>query len=113
MKILPFILIFCALTTFVGGQLLFKHAMEGSKTFGFGRDFGRFFLPGMLCMTISFFLTLGLLQRFDLSYIYPFQGLSVIIISLLGGLLLKEKLTMQLIFGSLLISAGVVLVSMS
>jgi hypothetical protein len=26
-------------------------------------------------MTISFFLTLGLLQRFDLSYLYPFQGL--------------------------------------
>jgi len=24
-------------------------------------------------MTVSFFLTLGLLQRFDLSYLYPFQ----------------------------------------
>ena len=33
-------------------------------------------------MTISFFLTLGLLQRFDLSYLYPFQGLSVIIIAI-------------------------------
>jgi uncharacterized membrane protein len=64
-------------------------------------------------MTISFFVTLGLLQHFDLSYLYPFQGLSVIIISLMAGVTLKEKLTMQLTIGALLISAGVVLVSLS
>jgi len=29
---------------------------------------------GITLMTISFFLTLGLLQRFDLSYLYPFKG---------------------------------------
>ena len=64
-------------------------------------------------MTISFFLTLGLLQRFDLSYLYPFQGLSVIIISLLAAITLKEKLTLQLTLGALLISVGIVLVSLS
>ena len=64
-------------------------------------------------MTISFFLNLGLLQRFDLSYLYPFQGLSVIIISLMAAVILKEKLTMQLAIGSLLITVGVVLVSLS
>jgi uncharacterized membrane protein len=64
-------------------------------------------------MTISFFLTLGLLQRFDLSYLYPFQGLSVIIISVMAAVMLKEKLTSQLIIGALLITAGIVLVSMS
>ena len=64
-------------------------------------------------MTISFFLTLGLLQRFDLSYLYPFQGLSVIIITVMAALMLKEKLTLQLTIGALLISAGIVLVSLS
>jgi len=64
-------------------------------------------------MTISFFLTLGLLQRFDLSYLYPFQGLSVIIISLMAAVMLKEKLTLQLTVGALLISTGIVLVSLS
>jgi uncharacterized membrane protein len=64
-------------------------------------------------MTISFFLTLGLLQRFDLSYLYPFQGLSVIIISVMAAVMLKEKLTLQLIIGALLITAGIVLVSLS
>jgi len=68
---------------------------------------------GIALMTISFFLTLGLLQRFDLSYLYPFQGLSVIIISLMAAVMLKEKLTLQLTIGALLISAGIVLVSLS
>ena len=113
MKIVPLLLLFSALITFVSGQLFFKHAMEGSKTVGFGRHFLRFFLPGIISMTISFFLTLGLLQRFDLSYIYPFQGLSVIIISILGGILLKERLTPALLAGSLLISAGIVFVLLS
>src|ERR1700693_4281156 len=100
MKILPLLLLFCALITFVSGQLFFKHAMEGSKTIGFGRGFLRFFLPGIILMTISFFLTLGLLQRFDLSYIYPFQGLSVIIISLMAAFLFIEQLTPQLTIGA-------------
>src|SRR5438128_905771 len=68
---------------------------------------------GILSMTISFFLTLGLLQHFDLSYLYPFQGLSIIIISLLAALILKEKLTWQLTIGAVLITAGVVLVSLT
>jgi uncharacterized membrane protein len=112
-KLLPFLLIFIALVTFVTGQLFFKRAMEESRRLGFGRKFAIYFFPGIASMTVSFFLTLGLLQRFDLSYIYPFQGLSVIIITALAAFLLKEKLTFQLSLGALLISAGVVLVSLS
>ena len=68
---------------------------------------------GVFLMTISFFLTLGLLQRFDLSYLYPFQGLSVIFITMLAAVVLKEKLSARLTIGALLITAGIVLVSMS
>ena len=64
-------------------------------------------------MTISFFITLGLLQRFDLSYLYPFQGLSVIFITLMAAVALQEKLNLRLTIGALLISAGLVLVSLS
>jgi uncharacterized membrane protein len=112
MNVLPFIIIFCAVVTFAAGQILFKHAMETSHR-GFDRIFARFFVPGIVSMTISFFLTLGLLQRFDLSWIYPFQGLNVIIVSVVGGILLKETLSLRLIAGALLISAGVILVSLS
>ena len=113
MKILPFILIFSALITFVAGQLLFKRAMEASHHSGFGKEFAKFFVPGIISMTVSFFLTLGLLQHFDLSYLYPFQGLSVIIICVTASFLLKEKVTLQLAVGALLISLGVVFVSLS
>jgi drug/metabolite transporter (DMT)-like permease len=108
-----FVFIFAALITFVAGQLLFKRAMEISRDSGFGRHFARWFAPGIISMTISFFLTLGLLQHLDLSYVYPFQGLSVIIISVTAAFLLKEKLTLQLALGALLISLGVILVSLS
>lgn len=113
MRILPFVLIFSALITFVAGQLLFKRAMENSRHGGFGRQFLKFFVPGIACMTVSFFLTLGLLQRFDLSFVYPFQGLSVIIISATATFLLKEKLSFQLLLGAILISLGVIFVSLS
>ena len=113
MRVLPFVLIFISLVTFVSGQLLFKRAMETSVKLGFGKEFLKFFLPGVGSMTISFFLTLGLLQKFDLSFVYPFQGLSVIIISLAATILLREKLSAQLLFGALLISLGVIFVSLS
>ena len=102
------------LATFVAGQLLFKRAMESSSAIGFKNRRTIFILSvGILVMTISFCLNLGLLQHFDLSYLYPFQGSSIIIITLLAAIILKERLTLRLIAGTLLITAGVVLVSMS
>lgn len=110
MTLLPAILIFFALVLFVAGQLLLKHAMENELH---SHGFVKFFSIGMTAMTISFFITLGLLQRFDLSYLYPFQGLSVIVISVLAAAILRERLTPRLFVGAALISAGVVLVSLS
>jgi uncharacterized membrane protein len=112
MRILPVALVLFAMIAFVCGQLLFKHAMQASHH-GFDRQFAKFLVSGIASMTVSFFLTMGLLQRFDLTWVYPFQGLSVIIVSVLGGIILKEKLNLQLIAGALLISIGVVFVSLS
>jgi drug/metabolite transporter (DMT)-like permease len=104
------LLIFVALILFIVGQLFLKHAMENGL--GSGR-FAKFFAAGLAAMTVSFFITLGLLQHFDLSYLYPFQGLSVVIISLLAAAILREKLTPRLFLGAALISLGVILVSLS
>jgi uncharacterized membrane protein len=102
------------LATFVAGQLLFKRAMDISSKVGFrNRRTISTLSVGILVMTLSFCLNLGLLQRFDLSYLYPFQGSSIIIIAVLAATILKEKLTPRLIVGTLLIAAGVALVSMS
>jgi uncharacterized membrane protein len=109
-----FTLIMVSLVAFVAGQLFLKHGMESSSAKGF-RDAAvrRNLICGIASMAVHFFLTLGLLQKFDLSYIYPFQGLSVIFICIAAAIVLRERLTLQLAIGSLLISAGVVLVSLS
>jgi uncharacterized membrane protein len=111
---LAFFFIVVSLLSFVAAQLILKRAMGATTTTGFRNpQFVSKVTGGILLMTISFFLTLGLLQRFDLSYLYPFQGLSVIFITLLAAVALKEKLNTRLAIGALLISAGIVLVSMS
>lgn len=114
MSFLAFFLIVISLLTFVAAQLILKRAMELSARGGMRNSyFVSRVTIGIVLMTISFFLTLGLLQRFDLSYLYPFQGLSVIFITMLAAVVLKEKLSMRLAIGALLITAGIVLVSMS
>jgi uncharacterized membrane protein len=111
---LSFSFILASLLSFVWAQVVLKRTMEATRKSGFRNlRFVSRVAGGIALMTISFFLTLGLLQRFDLSYLYPFQGLSVIIISLMAAVMLKEKLTLQLTIGALLISAGIVLVSLS
>jgi drug/metabolite transporter (DMT)-like permease len=112
--LLALILILVALLALVAGQILVKHAMDSTgKAIPSKSRINSLVGAGVFLMTISFFLTIGLLQRFDLSYLYPFQGLSIIIISVTAAVVLKEKLTLRLTIGALLITAGVVLVSMS
>ena len=102
------------LGTFVAGQLLLKRGMELTvQSPSSRRHFIGLLAAGIFAMTISFFLTLGLLQRFDLSYLYPFQGLSVILIAITAAIILREKLTVRLVVGALLISSGIILVSLS
>jgi len=114
MSLLAFSLIVVSLLSFVAAQLVLKRGMEFSAKSGFRHPrFISLVALGILLMTISFFITLGLLQRFDLSYLYPFQGLSVIFITLMAAAVLKEKLNLRLTIGALLISAGIVLVSLS
>ena len=114
MSFLAFFFIVVSLGCFVAAQLILKRAMVATKKAGFrNAQFVCKVTAGVILMTISFFLTLGLLQRFDLSYLYPFQGLSVIFITLTAAVVLKEKLNLRLAIGALLISAGIVLVSLS
>jgi uncharacterized membrane protein len=111
---LALFLIFVSLAAFVAGQLLLKHAMQSTVDRGFGHStFLLFITSGTAAMAVSFFLTLGLLQKFDLSYLDPFQGLALIIVSAAAVIFLHEKMTLRLTIGSLLIAAGLVLVSLS
>ena len=114
MSFFAFFLIVVSLLSFVVAQIVLKRAMEFFTEGGLRNSrFISLMIAGVFLMTISFFLTLGLLQRFDLSYLYPFQGLSVIMITVMAAVMLKEKLNLQLTIGSLLITVGIVLVSLS
>jgi drug/metabolite transporter (DMT)-like permease len=108
------VLIPIALIAFVTGQLFLKYAMKSSAVKGFrDRQVISYLGCGVFSMSVNFFLTLGLLSHLDLSFVYPFQGLSVIVISLAAAVVLREKLNLRLTLGALLISAGIVLVSLS
>ena len=94
MTLLSLVLILLALLTFVGGQLILKRAMESTVAHGLRQSkFIALLGCGIFLMTISFFITLGLLQRFDLSYLYPFQGLSSSIIGLIAAVVLLVSLS--------------------
>jgi uncharacterized membrane protein len=114
MTAISFAIVLIALIGHVAGELVLKKAMDASNLAGFrSRRFLGPFIAGIVLMTVQFFLGLGLLQRYDLSFIYPFQGLSVILITFAAAIWLQEKITLQLAIGSALISAGIVLVSIS
>ena len=107
-----FLLIVISEVSTVAGQLFLKHAMNQS-----GENARRKMIlnlaAGIAVMAVGFFLWMGLLARFDLSYLYPFEGLERIV--LLGGawFFLKEKLTWNLVLGVALLSVGTFLVASS
>lgn len=108
------LLIFVTVNCFVAGQILLKHAMDITARPVYSRQRATLtFAAAIGVFAANFFINIGLLQRFDLSYFFPFQGLSVILIALAGAFLLKEKVTLRLTIGSIIISLGVVLVSLS
>ena len=110
MNVLSFFLVLIAETCAITGQVFFKLAMTHSV----GRKaFLTRFISGVAVMTVGFFLWVGLLSKFELSYLYPFDGLSRILLVFAAMIFLKEKMTAALWVGVSLITAGVVLVSAS
>ena len=110
MTLLLFCLILFSGTCSVAGQIFFKHAMSGCV--GSGKSHRALSLAaGVLAMTVGFFTWLTLLQRFNLSYLYPFEGLDNVILAFGAWLFLREKITRELWLGTILICFGTMLVS--
>ncbi|MBV9009468.1 MAG: EamA family transporter [Verrucomicrobia bacterium] len=114
MKATPLVVFIIEVLAVVAGQVLVKHAVEQSQQLGFrNRRVLAFLCGGIAAMAVSFFLTLGLLQHFDLSYFFPLQASTTILIVVFAAVFLRERLSLQLLAGSVLITAGIVLVSLS
>lgn len=98
----------------VGSQLFLKHALnltdrEPRPWPAVVLHFGLF----LGLMTLWFLLWLGFLQTMPLSQVLPWEGLSPVLLVLGAAVFLREKITPAAWLGMVLISAGVVLVSLS
>ena len=114
MSTLSFLLVILTVACLVAGQVILKHAM--GMTHAIPMPWKRFvpkFALGVGIMTVWFLLWLSLLQTLDLSYLFPFEGLSAVFLSLAAMFFLKEKLTLRLWVGVVLILIGVMFVSAS
>lgn len=98
----------------VAGQIFMKQAMnETNRAPVPWARFATRFVPGVAVLSAWFFLWGGLLQRADLSYLFPFEGLSPVLVVLAAAFILRERLTPRAWIGIALIGAGVALVSAS
>ncbi len=108
------LLIFVSVSCFVAGQILLKQAMDiMARPLHSRLRAVLVFSAAIAVFAVNFFVNIGLLQHFDLSYFFPFQGLSVMLIAFAGAFILKEKVSLRLMIGSLVITLGVILVSLS
>ena len=96
----------------VGGQLFFKHAMAPATPQP-ARRTALYLSLGIAAHSLWFFLWLGLLQHWELSRIFPFEGLNPVILVLAAWVILKERIPPAAWLGIVLIAGGVALVSRS
>jgi drug/metabolite transporter (DMT)-like permease len=110
MSILALFLVLGSVGCQVGGQVLFKLAMNHTHTGSFSR-YAPLLAAGVGAMTVSFVLWYGLLSKFQLSQLYPFEGVERVMVVVAAAIFLREKITPRLLVGVLLICAGIALVS--
>lgn len=104
---LAFLLVVMSEVCSSSGQLFFKRAMGGKGKMGL------ILTAGIVVKALGFFIWEGLLSKMQLSYLYPFDALNGIFLTFAASLLLKEKMSLSLWVGVILICAGVLLVSRS
>jgi drug/metabolite transporter (DMT)-like permease len=99
----------------VAGQILLKHAMTDSGDVRPSARYSRIrnFTSAILCLTLWFFLWLGLMRRWDLSRLFPFEGLNPAMIAIAAWLVLKERLPARAWAGLVLVCVGIALVARS
>ena len=96
----------------VVGQLLLKRGMNAVDVLP--RNAAKIATSltfGIAWLTLWFFLWLGLLSQWDLSKLFPFEGMDPALLVIGAWLFLKETLTPSTWLGIALISIGIALVS--
>ena len=89
----------------IAGQLLLKRAMTRTPIAV------TWLAGGITSLAVWFFLWMSLLSRWDLSRIYPFEGLSPALIVAGSALFLREPVKPTVWIGVLLIGIGVAIIA--
>jgi uncharacterized membrane protein len=87
------------------GQVLLKKGISGVV-----RN-ARYFAAGIACLAVWFFLWLGLMGHWDLSKLYPFEGLNPALMAVAAWMFLKERLSLGAVMGLVLVCAGIAVVA--
>jgi len=118
-KFIPLIL-FTVLTNFLsqimlkkGMTMVGKFELTWSGLMSSASDilFNWHIIFGILVMIISMASHLVVLSRVEISFAYPFLGLSFVLITVYGHFVLAEAVTIWRVAGVLLICSGVALVA--
>ena len=114
MSAILFVFVVLSTASLVTGQILIKKAMgyTHEKSIPWKR-FLLWFAPGILSMTFWFLLWVALLQNLELSYLFQFESLSAIFLTIAAAVFLHEKLSLRLWIGIFLIVLGVMFVAQS
>jgi len=120
-KFIPLIL-FTVLTNF-SSQIMLKHGMTSMDKLQFSPTtllptvfsvvFNPWVFAGLLMMVISMGSHLVVLSRVEISFAYPFLGLSFVLVTMWGYFMLGEDVNLWRILGVLFICLGVALVARS
>ena len=110
MSLSSFLLTVLSKLCMVAGQIFLKKTMSwpehGSKPWR-----AAVFATGVAIMALGFFIWVGLMAQFDLSYLFPFEGLHYLFVVIAASIFLKERASWSLWIGLFLICSGVALVS--
>lgn len=107
MTLLQLGLVILAQMAQVAGQVLLKQGMTRTK----GR--ASRVAAGTAMLTFWFLAWLKLLQGLDISYLYPFEGLSLVLLVFASSVLLGERMRGSAWIGVALITAGMILVGLN
>jgi undecaprenyl phosphate-alpha-L-ara4N flippase subunit ArnE len=97
------------------GQFLLKVAMHPRSAAMRGAKYKRagIFVLSIAAQTVYFFLWLGLLEKFELSKVYPFDAAAPVLLVLAAVFLLHERLTVRAWVAISFIFAGLAIISVS
>jgi undecaprenyl phosphate-alpha-L-ara4N flippase subunit ArnE len=113
MNVLAIIFAVASQVAQVGGQVLLKKGMAPATSRRRKRVVALYLGAGVALLTVWFLIWMGLHEKMELSYLFPFQGLSPVLLVVAAAVMLRERTNWRTWGGIALISLGTVLVAIT